>query len=48
MNAPDASLTAGPTPADLTLEDVRAAAARIEGAVVKTPMMHSITLSEIT
>jgi threonine dehydratase len=48
MNAPNASLTAGPTPADLTLEDVRAAAARIEGAVVKTPMMHSITLSEIT
>lgn len=36
------------TPADLTIEDVRAAAARIEGAVVKTPMMHSITLSEIT
>ncbi|MEL6487385.1 MAG: threonine ammonia-lyase [Pseudomonadota bacterium] len=36
------------TPSDLTIEDVRAAAARIEGAVVKTPMMHSITLSEIT
>ncbi|MGB3471912.1 MAG: threonine ammonia-lyase [Erythrobacter sp.] len=36
------------TPADLTIEDVRAAARRIEGAVVKTPMMHSITLSEIT
>jgi len=36
------------TPADLTIEDVRAAAQRIEGAVVKTPMMHSITLSEIT
>ena len=32
----------------LTLADVRAAAQRIEGAVVKTPMMHSITLSEIT
>ena len=32
----------------LTLADVRAAAARIDGAVVKTPMMHSITLSEIT
>ena len=32
----------------LTLDDVRAAARRIEGAVVKTPMMHSITLSEIT
>lgn len=35
-------------PADLTIDDVRAAAARIEGAVVNTPMMHSITLSEIT
>lgn len=32
----------------LTMEDVRAAAARIEGAVVRTPMMHSITLSQIT
>ncbi|TMM48775.1 threonine ammonia-lyase [Qipengyuania marisflavi] len=32
----------------LTIDDVRAAAARIEGAVVKTPMMRSITLSEIT
>lgn len=48
MNAPNASLTAGPTPADLTIDDVRAAAARIDGAVVKTPMMHSKTLSEIT
>lgn len=36
------------TPSDLTIDDVRAAAARIEGAVVKTPMMHSITLSQIT
>ncbi|MEM6476172.1 MAG: threonine ammonia-lyase [Pseudomonadota bacterium] len=36
------------TPDDLTIEDIRAAAARIEGAVVRTPMMHSITLSEIT
>lgn len=32
----------------LTIEDVRAAARRIDGAVVRTPMMHSITLSEIT
>ena len=31
----------------LTLDDVRAAAARIEGAVVRTPMLHSQTLSEI-
>jgi threonine dehydratase len=36
------------SPADLTLDDVRAAAARIAGAVVKTPMMRSTTLSEIT
>ena len=32
----------------LTLDDVRAAAARIEGAVVRTPMRRSQTLSEIT
>ncbi|MEO1489076.1 MAG: threonine ammonia-lyase [Pseudomonadota bacterium] len=38
----------GATPADLTIDHVRAAAERIEGAVVNTPMMHSITLSEIT
>lgn len=47
MNAPTPSLTPAHTPADLTIDDVRAAAARIEGSVVKTPMMHSITLSEI-
>lgn len=32
----------------LTLDDVRGAAARIEGAVVRTPMLRSQTLSEIT
>ncbi len=48
MNAPEKSITTAATPADLSIDDVRAAAARIEGAVVKTPMMHSITLSEIT
>ena len=32
----------------LTLDDVRAAAQRIDGAVVHTPLLHSITLSEIT
>ena len=32
----------------LTLADVRAAAARIEGAVVRTPMLRSQTLSQIT
>lgn len=31
----------------LTLADVRAAAERIEGAVVRTPMLHSKTLSQI-
>lgn len=31
----------------LTIDDVRAAAARIEGAVVRTPMLHSRTLSSI-
>ena len=39
---------AAASPADLTLDHVRAAAARIRGAVVETPMMRSITLSEIT
>ncbi|QZD94809.1 threonine ammonia-lyase [Qipengyuania gelatinilytica] len=44
-----ASLRAEQSATDLlTLDDVRTAARRIEGAVVKTPMMHSITLSEIT
>ncbi len=33
---------------DLTIDDVRAAAARIEGQVVRTPMMHSKTLSAIS
>jgi threonine dehydratase len=31
----------------LTIEDVRAAAKRIEGAVVRTPTLHSQTLSNI-
>ncbi|MEE4199854.1 threonine ammonia-lyase [Erythrobacter sp.] len=48
MNAPETQLKPSATPADLTLDDVRAAAARIEGAVVRTPLMHSITLSQIT
>src|SRR5688572_15277464 len=33
--------------ATLELADVRAAATRIAGAVVRTPTMHSITLSQI-
>ncbi|MBA4164635.1 MAG: threonine ammonia-lyase [Erythrobacter sp.] len=32
----------------LTIDHVRAAAGRIAGAIVRTPMMHSITLSKIT
>ena len=35
-------------PSDLTIDHVRDTAERIGGAVVNTPMMHSITLSEIT
>lgn len=48
MNAPNNAIAAAATPADLTIDDVRAAAARIEGSIVRTPLMHSITLSEIT
>ena len=46
-----ASLAPSPAPAPtalLTLEDIRAAAKRIEGQVVRTPTLHSKTLSEIT
>ncbi|MHA6316724.1 threonine ammonia-lyase [Altererythrobacter sp. CAU 1778] len=39
---------AAPSDALLTLSDVEAAAARIEGAVVRTPTLHSQTLSQIT
>jgi threonine dehydratase len=42
-----ASLAPSPT-ALLTLEDIRAAAARIAGQVVRTPTLYSKTLSEIT
>ena len=31
----------------ITLDDVRAAAGRIDGAVVRTPTLHSQTLSEL-
>ena len=41
-------MTKAAQPATLTLADVEAAAARIKGAVVETPMMHSRTLSAIT
>lgn len=48
MTAPDTAVAPAPGPEALTIDNVRAAAHRIEGAVVKTPLMHSITLSEIT
>ncbi len=41
----DESLTAA---RQLTIDDVRAAARRIEGAIVRTPTSHSKTLSRIT
>jgi 3-hydroxyisobutyrate dehydrogenase len=41
----DAPTTLG---ANLTVADVQAAAGRIAGAVVRTPTLHSITLSQIT
>ena len=41
-------MTTAAQPATLTLADVEAAAVRIKGAVVETPMMHSRTLSAIT
>lgn len=37
-----------PTDKSLTIDHVRAAAERIEGAVVRTPTLHSQTLSSIT
>jgi threonine dehydratase len=43
-----AAPAATPGPEALTLDTVRAAARAIDGAVVRTPMMHSITLSQIT
>ena len=42
-----ASREPGPGPEALTIDDVRAAAARIGDAIVRTPMMHSKTLSDI-
>ncbi|HKX77604.1 MAG TPA: threonine ammonia-lyase [Novosphingobium sp.] len=46
MNEPALKETA-PSAPPLTAEDVRAAAARIAGSVVRTPTMHSRTLSQI-
>jgi threonine dehydratase len=47
MNQPTTLRKAPAGTLPLTIDDVRAAAARIEGAVVRTPTMHSITLSKI-
>ena len=41
-------LTNAPAPLPVTLDDVRGAAARIMGSVVRTPTLFSRTLSEIT
>ncbi|BBC74149.1 threonine ammonia-lyase [Altererythrobacter sp. B11] len=46
MNAPH-TLAAQPSTATLDLADIRAAAQRIEGAVMRTPTLHSRTLSQI-
>ena len=47
MSEADPRPAAGTAPLPLTIADVHAAAARIAGAVVRTPTMHSSTLSEI-
>ena len=47
MNMPATTTAAADTPL-LTADDVRAAAQRIAGAVVRTPTLHSQTLSQIT
>jgi threonine dehydratase len=49
MNATDPARDPGQAPptARLTIDDVRAAAGRIAGAIVHTPMLHSQTLSRI-
>ena len=49
MNATDPAPNSAPNSAtaQLTIADVRAAAGRIAGAVVQTPMLHSLTLSRI-
>lgn len=45
MNAP---VTISQPTAGVTLDDIRAAAARIKGSVVRTPTLKSITLSNMT
>ena len=46
MSTTAPTLSAADLPA-ITLDDVRAAAARIDGAIVRTPTLHSQTLSEM-
>lgn len=48
MNNPALDIATGAHDALLTAADVRAAAERITGAVVRTPTLHSTTLSAIT
>ncbi|MEO9670661.1 MAG: threonine ammonia-lyase [Marinomonas sp.] len=48
MTSPKAFASSDAALSALTLDDVRGAAARIGDAVVRTPMMHSQTLSQIT
>ena len=43
-----AQLPATSTNPLLTIDDIRAAAARLEGAIVRTPTLYSRTLSEMT
>lgn len=48
MSAKPAFHSAQEARAALTIDDIRLAAERIKGAVVRTPLMHSKTLSSIT
>ncbi|MFV0643524.1 MAG: threonine ammonia-lyase [Sphingomonadaceae bacterium] len=48
MSQNSAAPSSDPQARHLTIEDVREAAKRIEGAVVRTPTSHSMTLSSIT
>ncbi|WP_260926634.1 threonine ammonia-lyase [Novosphingobium sp. 9] len=48
MEQPELQIATAPERALLTAEDVRGAARRISGKVVRTPTMHSKTLSAIT
>ncbi len=47
MNQTNARTRDAATASDLSIDDVREAAERIDGAIVRTPTMHSRTLSEI-